>query len=63
MDLWGNISFDTYLPNLAITTLLALQIGLSEAEYATFTELELAAFSVLLHCRRFVFIRFTVNIC
>jgi len=27
------------------------QIGLSEKEYATFVELEMASFSVLLHCR------------
>ncbi|KAI0692273.1 hypothetical protein BC835DRAFT_1357920 [Cytidiella melzeri] len=35
-----------------ISGLMATQIGLSEEEYAAFTELELASFSVLLHCRQ-----------
>ncbi|KAI0796933.1 hypothetical protein C8Q75DRAFT_802600 [Abortiporus biennis] len=35
-----------------LTSDVVQQIGISEREFAIFTELELAAFSVLLHCRR-----------
>lgn len=33
---------------------MAQLVGLNEEEYAVLTELELASFSVLLHCRRLV---------
>ncbi|TCD67572.1 hypothetical protein EIP91_012269 [Steccherinum ochraceum] len=35
-----------------LSTLLVQQIGLSEEEFALFTEMELSAFSILLHCRK-----------
>lgn len=35
-----------------ITSVVAQLVGLTEDEYAVFTELELASFSVLLHCRK-----------
>ena len=42
--------------NLRLLTVLnnelMQQIGLSEEEFATFVELEMASFSILMHCRR-----------
>lgn len=34
-------------------------IGLSEEEYAVYVELEMASFSILVHCRRLVTISVT----
>ena len=40
--------------SLEISQSLALDLGLSDEQYRIWNEIELAAFSVLLHCREYV---------
>jgi hypothetical protein len=39
---------------LAITNLLAQEVGITENQNKIWTEMEMVAFSVLVHCRKWV---------
>lgn len=40
--------------SLEVSQALALDLGLNDEQYNIWTEMEMAAFSILLHCRKYV---------
>ena len=44
----------SHIFSLEISQSLALDLGLNEEQYAIWVEMEMAPFSVLLHCRKYV---------
>jgi hypothetical protein len=40
--------------SLEVSEALALDLGLNDEQYSIWTEMEMAAFSILLHCRKYV---------
>jgi hypothetical protein len=44
----------SYHVSLEVSEALALDLGLNDEQYSIWTEMEMAAFSILLHCRKYV---------
>lgn len=42
--------------NLVIHDMLVQTVGIEEVDYAIFTELQMVQFSILVHCRKYVFV-------